>query len=61
MCDPDTPRPDSDWLAFQEARERFFARVRPEAMAEPVPSLCPEGVPVEWMGDTEVRRALKAE
>ena len=45
--------PFSSWLASAvehslAARERFLARVRPEAMDEPVPSQCPDGVPAEW-------------
>jgi hypothetical protein len=29
---PDDPRPGADWASFQAARERFFARVRPQAI-----------------------------
>jgi len=42
------PRPCCDWASFRAARERFLARVRPEAMDEPVPSPCPDGVPAGW-------------
>ena len=42
------PRAGCDWASFRAARERFLARVRPEAMDEPVPSPCPDGIPAEW-------------
>ncbi len=45
---PDDPRPDADWNAFRAARDRFFARVRAEAMVNPPESVCPEVVPDEW-------------
>ena len=45
---PEDLRPGYDWASFRAARERFLARVRPEAMDEPVPSPCPDGVPAEW-------------
>jgi hypothetical protein len=45
-------RPGCDWASFRAARDRYFARVRPEAMDEPVPSLCPDDVPAEWTGAT---------
>lgn len=48
MTGPEDPRPDSDWESFRGARDRFFARVRPEAMDEPPESVCPEVVPREW-------------
>jgi hypothetical protein len=41
-------RPGYDWASFRAARERFLARVRPEAMDDPVPSLCPDEVPALW-------------
>lgn len=41
------PHP-SDWEAFRAARDRFFARVRPEAMDDPPPSICPDVPPEEW-------------
>ena len=44
----EAPWTGGDWAAFRAARERFLARVRPEAMDEPVPSPCPDGVPAEW-------------
>jgi hypothetical protein len=45
---PEDPRPDADWNAFRAARDRFFARVRTEAMDDPPESGCPEVVPNEW-------------
>lgn len=51
MSGPEDPRPDQDWDAFRAARDRFFARVRPEAMEDPPPSLCPEGLPEGWTVD----------
>ncbi len=29
---PDDPRPGADWASYQAARERFFARVRPQVI-----------------------------
>ena len=46
---PEDPRPGSDWDAFRAARERFLARVRPEAMDDPPESLCPDVLPAEWL------------
>jgi hypothetical protein len=37
-----------DWEAFQAARDRFFNRVRPEALAQPPASPCPDTPPLEW-------------
>lgn len=48
MTGLDDPWPAGDWEAFRAARERFLARVRPEAMDAPPPSLCPELVPAVW-------------
>jgi hypothetical protein len=45
---PEDPRPGADWDAFRAARERFFSTARPEAMEDPPPSICPDGVPGEW-------------
>ena len=45
---PEDPRPGSDFESFRAARDRFFARVRPEAMTDPPESLCPEVVPAAW-------------
>ena len=53
---PEDPRPGSDWESFRAARERFLARVRPEAMDDPPESLCPEVVPEEWAVDPEEPR-----
>lgn len=47
----DDARPGAGWDAFRAARDRFFARVRPEAMDDPPPSPCPDGPPREWMDD----------
>lgn len=47
----DEPRPGADWDAFRAARNRFFARVRPEAMDDPPPSICPDGPPHEWTAE----------
>ncbi len=49
VSDSGDPWPGYDWASFRAARERFLARVRPEAMDEPVPSPCPDGVPAEWI------------
>jgi hypothetical protein len=46
---PEDPRPGADWETFRSARDRFFARVRPEAMDDPPASMCPGVVPDEWM------------
>ena len=51
MIGPEDPQPGFDWDSFRTARERFFARVRPEAMAVIVPSLCPDGVPPDWIAE----------
>ena len=40
--------PDADWDAFRAARERFFARVRPEAMEDHRGGACPDVVPADW-------------
>ena len=40
-----------DWEAFRAARDRFFARVRPEAMDDPPASVCPDALPEEWTAD----------
>ena len=48
MTGPDDPRPGSDFAAFRAARDRFFARVRPEAMDDPPQSICPDAIPEEW-------------
>lgn len=48
MSGPEDPRPGSDFESFRAARDRFFARVRPEAMDDPPSSLCPDAVPIEW-------------
>jgi hypothetical protein len=50
---PDDPMPRADWTAFQTARDRFFAQVRPAAMTQPSTPLCPEAVPGEWTIDAE--------
>ena len=41
------PYPAGDWESFRAARDRFFARVRPEAMDDPPPSLCPDALPAD--------------
>ena len=48
MSGPDDPRPGYDWDSFCAARDRFFARVRPQAMRNPPPTPCPDSVPEEW-------------
>ena len=48
MSGPDDPYPGADWESFRAARERFLARVRPEAMDEPPAPVCPDQVPDEW-------------
>jgi hypothetical protein len=45
---PEDPRPGADWETFRSARERFFARVRPEAMDDPPAAVCPDALPEEW-------------
>lgn len=44
----DDPRRGADWDAFRAARDRFFARVRPEAMDVPSVAVCPDAPPEEW-------------
>ncbi len=48
MSGLEDPRPEASWDAFREARERFFARVRPEAMDHPPQPLCPNVWPLQW-------------
>ena len=48
MSGLEDPCPEASWDAFREARERFFSRVRPEAMDDPPPSVCPDRLPLEW-------------
>ncbi len=48
---PEDPRPAGDWESFRAARERFFSRVRPEAMDDPPQSVCPDAPPEEWSGE----------
>lgn len=48
MSGIDDPIPEVDWNAFRAARDRFLARVRPEAMDAPPPSTCPAEPPAEW-------------
>lgn len=48
MSGLDDPFPVSDWDSFRAARDRFFARVRPEAMDEPPASICPDAPPDRW-------------
>ena len=45
------PFPAGDWESFRAARDRFFAKVRPEAMDDPPPSICPDALPEGWMSD----------
>ena len=45
---PGDPPPASDWESLRAARNRFFARVRPEAMDDPPPSTCPDAPLEEW-------------
>jgi hypothetical protein len=45
---PEDPRPGADWDSFRAARQRFLARVRPEAMDDPPGAICPDEVPVMW-------------
>jgi hypothetical protein len=42
------PFPTGDWESFRAARDRFFAKVRPEAMDDPPASICPDALPEEW-------------
>ena len=49
MSGLDDPYPQGDWEAYRAARNRFLARVRPEAMDDPPPSLCPDAPPKEWL------------
>lgn len=48
MSGPEDPRPDSDWRAFRAARDRFFAKARPQAMDEPPVPICPDAIPDSW-------------
>lgn len=50
------PFPIGDWESFRAARDRFFAKARPEAMDEPPPSICPDAPLAEWSGIDESRR-----
>jgi hypothetical protein len=52
----DDPYLGGDWESFRTARDRFFARVRPEAMDRPNPSLCPNALPEGWTSDDERER-----
>jgi hypothetical protein len=47
------PYPAGDWESFRAARERFLARVRPEAMDDPPASVCPDVLPEGWASDGE--------
>jgi hypothetical protein len=44
----DDPCPAGDWESFRAARNRFLARVRPEAMDDPPDPVCPEAPPAQW-------------
>ncbi len=48
---PEDPRPGTDWHAFRAARDRFFAKVRPEAMDDPPELVCPDSPPKEWTSE----------
>ena len=48
MSGLDDPHPAADWDSFRAARNRFLARVRPEAMDDPPDPVCPEAPPEEW-------------
>ena len=56
MSGPDDPRPGYDWDSYCSARDRFFARVRPQSMRNPPYPPCPEGVPEEWTAEQEEPR-----
>jgi hypothetical protein len=45
------PFPAGDWESFRAARDRFLARVRPEAMDDPPASVCPGVVPKGWTSE----------
>jgi hypothetical protein len=44
---PEHPFAVGDWESFRAARDRFFAKVRPEAMDDPPASVCPDALPAE--------------
>lgn len=48
MSGLDDPYPAGDWESFRAARNRFFARVRPEAMDDPPAPICPDALPDVW-------------
>jgi hypothetical protein len=50
---PEDPRPGADWAAYRAARERFLAKVRPEAMDEQPAAACPDAPPRDWTEDRE--------
>jgi hypothetical protein len=49
MSAPDQQLPP-DWEAFKAARDRFYIRVRPEALPDARPSPCPDTLPQDWIG-----------
>jgi hypothetical protein len=48
VSDLDDPFAAGDWQCFRAARDRFLARVRPEAMDDPPPRVCPDALPEGW-------------